>query len=351
MFETVSHSHCAQLARANCDPLFPARFRTAAADFIVDETLSFALAGEGEHVYLQIRKTLLNTEEVAQQIARLAGVKLRDVSYAGLKDRNAITSQWFSIYLPGKQHELKQPDWNLLESDALQVIQHTRHQQKLRRGAIDTNRFEIVLREVGGEQQAVEHGLLRIKQQGVPNYFGEQRFGRGESNIQKARDMLSGKFKVKSRHQSGLYLSAARSLLFNLVLSHRVEHSCWNMAIAGDAMVLEGSHSFFVIDEVDDTILQRVLEFDIHPSGPLWGGGELAVKAEARDLETEILSAEKRLCEGLEKQGLKQQRRALRVLVPDLSYEWLEPDTLRMCFSLSSGSYATAVLRECFDLG
>lgn len=346
MTETPRQTHCSQLARANSGPVFPCRLRSSTSDFKVDEVLTFDLTGEGEHVYLHIRKTGLNTEDVAKQITRLTGVKPRDVSYAGLKDRNAVTSQWFSVYLPGKLQ--LQPAWQQLESDSLQILHITRHRQKLRRGAIKANQFVLVLREVRGEQQAVEQCLQRLHLYGVPNYFGEQRFGVGEANIQKAHDMLTGKLKVKSRHQRSLYLSAARSLLFNLVLSARVKRGNWNQAITGDAMMLDGSHSFFVIDALDETIQQRVMDFDIHPTGPLWGSGELVVHADARQMELTMLQNELEIRNGLERAGVEQQRRALRVRVQDLQHEWLADDTLQLRFSLESGAYATSVLRECF---
>lgn len=315
---------------------------------MVDESLAFEPGGEGEHVYLHIRKMGLNTEEVARDIAQIAKVKLRDVSYAGLKDRNAITTQWFSVYLPGKQHQQHAPDWEQLQTESLQVLQQTRHRQKLRRGAIKANHFKIVLRDIQGQQGLVESCLESIRHQGVPNYFGEQRFGRNESNIQKARDMFSGKLKVKSRHQRSLYFSAARSLLFNQVLSRRVERGTWNQVITGDALMLDGSHSFFVVDEVDETIRQRIVDFDIHPTGPLWGKGEPVVQFDAKQLELNSIKSESALCEGLERAGLEQQRRALRLRVQELYFDWLARDVLQLSFSLESGAYATSVLRECF---
>jgi tRNA pseudouridine13 synthase len=345
MTETKLLHHVTSLARAWGQPLCRVRYKAAAGDFMVDEQLTYDPVGEGEHSYLQIRKSNLNTEEVAKKIAQLAGVKPRDVGYAGIKDRNAVTTQWFSVYLPGRQ----EPDWSGLHSESLEVLQYLRHRQKLRRGAIKANHFVITLREVQGDPQAIEQRLQLIAQQGTPSYFGEQRFGRNEANIQNACDMLAGKLKVKQRHLRSVYLSAARSLLFNQVLSSRVEQGIWNQAISGDAMMLQGSKSFFVIDEVDEIIRQRVNEFDIHPSGPLWGCGELPVRAEAQALEMKVLGDESAICDGLAKAGLKQQRRALRMQVHELQYQWLDENTLQLRFALDSGCYATCVLRECFD--
>ena len=355
MSETALGSHCSGLARAHSGPVFPCRFRLSAEDFRVDEALAFELAGAGEHVYLQLRKIGMNTDEVAQLIMRLASVtrptiKKSDVSYAGLKDRNAVATQWFSVYLPGKQQEQLEPVWRNLESETLQVLQVTRHRQKLRRGALKSNTFQIILRDVQGEQRSVEQCLEIIERYGVPNYFGEQRFGHHESNIEKARALLAGNIKVKSKHQRSLYLSAARSLLFNQVLSQRVEQGIWNRAISGDALMLDGSHSFFVTETVDDIIQQRVIDFDIHPTGPLWGKGELSTQSEAKQFELNALTKEEELCEGLQRAGLEQQRRALRLRVQGMQHEWLASGVLQMSFSLESGAYATSLLRECFAL-
>ena len=337
-------SHIASLARANKGEIYPARFKTCAEDFLVSENLSFEPTGSGEHAYLRIRKIDLNTVNVASELAKHANVRERDVSYAGLKDRNAIAEQWFSIHLPG----IADPDWRTLESENLSVLQDIRHNKKLRRGAIKSNHFVITLRDVQGEKQAIEQALQFIGTNGVPNYFGEQRFGSNEGNIKKAKDMLSGKIRVRSRHQRSLYLSAARSMLFNLVLSRRVELGNWNQVIAGDAMMLSGSNSYFVIDQENDEVQKRLEAFDIHPTGPLWGKGNNPAQGDAKLIEQQILSDEPVLCTGLERAGMEQQRRALRLMIDNLQFEWQGPDVLRLELSLQSGTYATSVLRECF---
>ena len=352
-------SHMASLAYAWGKPDVTGELRQNDADFQVDEERGFELSGEGEHVLLQIRKQQLNTDQVARQLARLAQVQARDVSFSGMKDKHALTTQWFSVHLPGKL----EPDWQLLNNEQVQVLQHTRHRQKLRRGSHRRNHFVIVLRGVlqevsrellrelqpqaQGMHELIEQRLQTIAQQGVPNYFGAQRFGNREGNIAKAGAMLRGERRIKDRQQRSLYLSTARALLFNKVLSQRVMQCNWNQALAGDALMLNGTHSFFIAEQIDDEIAQRLALHDIHPSGPLWGRGELATQAAVRMLESDALAGDADLCAGLEQAGLKQERRALRLLAEDLSWQWLADDALQLRFALQRGAYATSVIREC----
>ena len=324
------------------EPQAAGNLRSCPEDFRVDEELGFEADGEGEHLLIHLRKRNRNTDQVARQLARHAGVRARDVSYCGLKDRVAVTTQWFSIWLPGKPN----PDWSTLEDDDVQVLAEARHRRKLPRGALRANRFTLVLRDIQGDRDALEQRLVVIKEKGVPNYFGEQRFGRGGSNLQAAQAMFAGR-KVKDKHLRGLYLSAARSFLFNEVLAERVRMANWNQVLLGEALMLAGSRSYFIANELDDEIKRRHAEKDVLPSGPLWGRGELPSQLEAQALEAAVLAGQIDFCEGLEKAGLKQERRALCLSVDDLEWQWLpEGEHLQLAFSLPSGCYATSVLRE-----
>lgn len=330
-------------AYASGAPSITGVMRALPEDFAVEEVLGFEPDGEGEHVLIHIRKRNANTEWVARQLARFAGVKPMDVSYAGMKDRNAVTTQWFSIGLAGKP----EPDWKQIENDDIQVLHVARHRRKLRRGALKGNRFRLHITKLSGDLAGLEECLQRVARDGVPNYFGEQRFGFNHDNLRRADAMFRGEFRERDRHKRGIYLSAARSYLFNEVLSRRVSDGTWNVPLPGEALMLAGSHSFFVADEIDATILARIAEGDIHPSGPMWGRGELASHAEARGLEQEVLAAHGDWCAALEKEGLEQERRALRLPVQDLS--WIidaEQQVLTLSFMLDAGSYATTVLRE-----
>jgi tRNA pseudouridine13 synthase len=316
--------------------------RCAPEDFQVEEQLGFEPTGEGEHVLLQVRKRNANTEWVARQLARHAGVRPVDVGYAGLKDRIGVTTQWFSVHLR-KQAD---PNWDGLQTEEIQILACARHNRKLRRGSLQGNRFEIVVRQIVGDRDELVDRLTRIAEAGIPNYFGEQRFGHNGQNLIQADALFQGRGRQFSRHKRGLYLSAARSFLFNRVLSARVERACWDRAIAGDVMMLEGSQSVFPIEEVTQDICARVDAMDIHPTGPLWGRGRLPTGLECGRLEEQALAEFDAWRVALEHVGLGQERRALRVKVGELDWEWLGDDSLRIRFFLPRGSYATSVLRQ-----
>lgn len=338
----VDSSHVRSLAYAYGEPSSRAQLRCFAEDFRVWETLSFELSGNGQHVYLFVQKRQLTTESLVKTIAALANISPRHVGYAGLKDCNAVASQWFSVDMAGKT----EPDWRQLESDCLSVLKISRHERKLKQGSIQSNRFHLTLRNLQGGVSQLEERLSQVRCRGVPNYFGEQRFGIEENNLNTAYQMFTTGRQVKNRYLRGLYYSAARAYLFNLVLSYRVSQGLWDQALNGDAMMLEGSRSFFVAEEIDDAIRQRLQSGDIHPSGPLWGKGDLASQGEARALELQVLHDYPKWRKGLEHHDLTPQRRALRLPVRDLEWKFTKPTELQLQFALTSGAYATSVVRE-----
>ncbi len=310
-------------------------------DFMVDEIARVIPSGVGEHVWLKIQKTSSNTDWVAGLLARIAGVKRRDVGFAGLKDRHAVTTQWFSIYLPGQDA----PDWKSALPPEVKIVEETRHDRKLRRGTLKGNHFIITLKECSYDKKELESLVTQIRTQGMPNYFGEQRFGRNFNNIEKAKQWFQGDFRLKDRNKRSMYLSSARSLLFNQILSARIEQGTWNKAIEGDVFMLEGSHSCFA-DDGDSTIKQRVKSLELHPTAVLWGQGELQSTKAMQKMELAIAESEPLICKGLESNKLKQERRAMRIPVNDLACEYLDNETLRFEFSLRPGSYATVLMKQ-----
>ena len=330
------------LPYAHGQPRLMGRLRTTPEDFQVREEVDFSLDGAGEHAWLWVRKRGANTEWVAKRLAERAGVAPGAVSYAGLKDRHAVTEQWFSVHLPGRA----EPDWTVGDDPDFTVLKAVRHSRKLRRGALSGNAFRIVIRELDGDLTELETRLNLIATHGVPHYFGEQRFGREGGNLERAAAMLSGREKVRDRHRRGLYLSAARSELFNAVLARRVHDQSWNRALPGEVLMLAGSHSIFAATEVDETLQQRVATFDVHPTGPLWGAGELRSGGAVRELEEAVAATLPVFRDGLAAAGLAQERRALRLAVPEATLEFPEPGTAIISFRLPAGAYATTVLRE-----
>jgi len=324
---------------AHGGPVATGRLRVEIDDFQVDEQLGFAPDGDGEHWLLQVEKRDANTHWVAGQLARFAGVAARDVSYSGLKDRRAIANQWFSVHDP-KRRLL---DWSDASCDEFSVIVAERHRRKLRRGSHRANRFRIRIRDLR-ETGKLEERLDSVARLSVPNYFGEQRFGRGGANIGKALAMFATRARV-DRHHRSIYLSAARSWLFNRVLAARVLRGVWNQAIEGEVFALDGTRSVFS-ETPDEALRKRLAGLDVHPTGPMWGRGGLAPTGQCLALEARVLAAWPVLLEGLESAGLDQQRRALRLNTGELKWHRADPGVLELQFDLGRGAFATSVLRE-----
>ena len=324
-------------------PVLAARLREVPEDFRVEEIDGFPASGSGEHLLLTIEKRGMNTAFAAKLLAQWAGVGEAAVGYAGLKDRHAVTVQRFSVQLPGRDA----PDLAALEvHDGLRVLGQARHVKKLPRGALAGNRFVLLLRGVAGERARIEDRLQAIAARGVPNYFGEQRFGRGGGNVANARAMFAGR--RVPREQRTHLLSAARSQLFNRVLGTRVAGGCWDRALDGEVWMLDGSRSVFGPEPFDDALAARLARFDIHPTAPLWGRGALRSSGEAAALERAALDdpGSQALRAGLEAAGLKQERRATRLLPGELQWEWIDDTALQLRFVLPPGAYATTVLSE-----
>jgi tRNA pseudouridine13 synthase len=327
------------LPRAHGAPVLAARMRTAPEDFRVEEVLGFAPSGEGEHLFLQVEKRGANTVWVAQQLARWAGIPEHGVSYAGLKDRHAVTTQAFTVHLPKRVA----PDFAALARQPdFKVLSQAWHARKLPRGALRGNRFGLTLRDVQGEREAIEARLRQVAARGVPNYFGEQRFGREGGNLAAARALFAGK--RVARDKRSILLSAARSAIFNEVLARRVEDGSWEQALDGEVFMLEGTHSVFGPETLAAELQARLEALDVHPTGPLWGAGPLRCSGLCNELETAVSAQYGELAVGLEKAGLKQERRALRLVVRGLAWEWRE-SAIFLEFFLPAGAYATTVLQ------
>ncbi len=319
--------------RAYSAPLFSAVIRSTPEDFDVTEELGFEFDGEGEHDYLYIEKKGANTEWVSRQLAEFAAVPAKDVGYSGLKDRNAVTRQWFSV------PRWQKPDWGGAQQiEGVSIVDVQRHSRKLRRGAHRSNCFKIVLRDLndGFDPISVEENLRLIAEQGVPNYFGPQRFGRNGANLGLADAWSAGK--RLPRHKRSIAISSARSFIFNEQLQQRVLDQTWNQILAGDVANLDGTGSIFQvdIDAVDPKLLQRCAEMDIHPAGVLWGdGADENIAPAGRENWLAALS----------KARLKVSHRSFRLRVEEL--HWIiDEASLTLQFKLGRGAFATSVLRE-----
>ena len=327
------------------EPLGSAVLKATAEDFQVDEVLDIPLSGDGEHLWLWVEKRGLNTEEAARRIAKAAGVPLRTVSYAGLKDRQALTRQWFSVQLPGKAD----PDLSAAENDTLKILKTSRHKRKLQRGAHAANGFTLRLTQLDADKETLQQRLELISKQGVPNYFGSQRFGWQGGNLGEARDYAARKALPEQRNVRSRLLSTARSYLFNQVLAARVADGSWQRAQVGDLLAFTDSRSFFPAGEAECND-PRLAILDLHPTGPLWGEGESATTHATHVLEQSIAAREADLRDWLVCAGMSHERRILRLPIGRLTWHYPEPDILQLEFVLPAGCFATVLVRELVDL-
>ena len=285
-------------------------------DFVVVEDLGFEPDGEGEHILVRILKNGCNTRFVADALAKFLNIHAREVSFAGQKDKHAVTEQWLCARVPGNA----MPDLSKFELEGCKVLEYARHKRKLRPGALKGNDFTLVLREVT-DRDDVEKRLKAITERGVPNYFGAQRFGIGGSNLLGALRWAQSSAPVRDRNKRSFWLSAARSALFNQIVSERLKKPDANQVVVGDALQLAGRGSWFVAtaDEMADA-QSRV---------------DAKALADAPELQS-LLVREK----------VEAARRAMLLYPQQLSWNWWDDVTVELRFWLPAGSFATSVVRE-----
>jgi tRNA pseudouridine13 synthase len=333
-------------------PLANGVLRSAPEDFIVDEILGFEAAGAGPHALLVVRKRGANTEWVARELARAAGCKPFEVGFAGMKDRNAVTTQHFTV--PRGKREAA--EFAGITGEGYEVLSSTAHQRKLPRGALAGNRFDIVARGVDCDPEKISRRLAELSAGGVPNYFGSQRFGRDAGNLASvlatAGAIAAGARRERGRGRSdqGFTLSAARSLIFNAILAERVSAGTWNRLGAGDVANLDGRGSVFPVDTADATIEPRAAALEIHPTAPLVGEGAPMSSGEIAALEESVAQRFPEALAVIRAERMNAERRALRIRVRDLAHDYAD-GVLRVRFALDAGSFATTVLREVIATG
>ena len=319
-------------------PKQTALLKAECADFVVKEQLGYDMSGDGEFVAVKVRKTDCNTLFVGEQLAKFAGISARNMSYAGLKDRKAVTEQWFSLQMPGQPT----PDFSQFSLEGVEILEVTRHQRKIRIGSLQGNHFEILLRNAE-ETDELKVRLDFLAKNGFPNYFTEQRFGRDGNNLTQALRWANGEIKVKDRNKRSFYLSAARSEIFNLIVAKRIELILAQQVLHGDILQLNGSHSWFVVDESEDLaqLQQRLAQQDVLLTAPLIGEEDKS----AVDFEHEIFAQHQALFALMRQERMKAARRP--ILMQPQHFQWqFEPNGLRLQFALPAGSYATALIRE-----
>ncbi len=324
----------------NGKPATTGKMKVEPEHFIVKEILGFEFSGHGEHFMVHIRKRGENTKYVVNELAKACGVKSRDVSWAGLKDRHAITEQWISVQLPGKED----PDLTefVATHPGVEVLATARHDKKLRPGDLSGNEFELTITNLNAEAD-IESKLVKIRDQGVPNYFGAQRFGRGGNNIISARAWGDDEFRVRDKSKRSFYLSAARSWLFNLVLSERIQQGNVTTVLDGDALLYANDERPVVATTEQHS--NDVATGAATLSGPLTGDNALPSEGEAEALELSVIEQEPSLLKVIRDNRMRHDRRPLLLQPQQMS--WTKSDSeLVLKFTLPAGSFATAVLRE-----
>ncbi|NIG77988.1 tRNA pseudouridine(13) synthase TruD [Cedecea neteri] len=311
-------------------------------DFVVIEDLGFGPDGDGEHLLLRILKSGCNTRFVADALAKFLKVHAREVSFAGQKDKHAVTEQWFCVRLPGKE----MPDMSAFTLEGCQVLEFARHRRKLRLGALKGNRFTLVLREVS-DRHEMEQRLQAVAEQGVPNYFGSQRFGIGGNNLHQAKRWAESNAPLRDRNKRSFWLSAARSALFNQIVSQRLKKTDFNQVVDGDALQLAGRGSWFVATPEElPTLQQRVNDGELLITASLPGDGEWGTQNAALAFEQQSVAEEEILLGLLKRERVEAARRAMLVQPKGLSWNWWDDVTVELNFWLPAGSFATSVVRE-----
>lgn len=329
-----------QLAMTNATAQKNFTLKASFEDFIVEEILGFDLSGEGEHLWLYIQKTGMNTQEAIKRISHYSNIPKRHIGYSGLKDKQAVTSQWLSLYLPGKEDI----DFSQFNDENIIIKTLKRHNKKLKVGTHKQNRFILTLRDIQKEFSEIESTLQSIKQNGYINYYGEQRFG--HDNLSLATQWIKGTYTPK-RHEKGFLYSVIRAYLFNAYIDDRLAQGTFEKPLIGDIVSLSHGSSFFKVDSAaEKDIKARFKKGEILLAAPLIG------KLQKLHYDDEALQSYLRFCEPyqeyidfLNSENLEMQFRATKVLPENLSYQYNENDnTLVLHFTLIKGAYATTLV-------
>ncbi|WP_165312272.1 tRNA pseudouridine(13) synthase TruD [Vibrio ziniensis] len=325
-------------------PTAKGKIKAKPEDFKVIENLGYEFAGSGEHLMISIRKTGENTSFVANELAKACGVKSKDVSWAGLKDRHAVTEQWLSVHLPTAGF----PNLALFQSQhpSIEILAMTRHNKKLRPGDLAGNYFEVTLSEVTDVDEVVKR-LEVVAKQGVPNYFGNQRFGKDGNNLEEARRWGRENVRTRNQNQRSLYLSTARSWVFNRIVSSRIEQNCFYRFVEGDIALVNDEQILVNAEQVEE--FNALLNQDkAQISAALAGDNALPTQAEAQKIEQQHIDAEVDLMKLIRGNRMRHDRRAISLKAQDLTWQ-IEGDSITLKFALDAGSFATSIVRELIE--
>lgn len=325
-------------------PQAAAVLKSSPADFEVEEILGFEPGGEGEHLFLWVEKCGLGTHELIARMAKQHNLPPNAFGYSGLKDKHALTRQWLSLHLPGKGAPVTEP-----AGEGYRVLRQLRHHKKLRPGTHKFNQFRLRLREIHELPEATLQQIESIRTQGFANYFGHQRFGRQQDNVEQALAQLGTR--RLSRNRKSMLLSSLRSHLFNQILATRIELGHWQEPLEGDVFMLRGSHSIFSAP-LDTALLERFRLQDISNCASLYGSGRNMMSTRAAEIEQQVFTENADITNCLQRHDSRLQMRPLRVAAEPFNFEYdSAAGLLQLELSLPTGSYVTTMLEHFLRLG
>lgn len=328
-------------------------YKASPEDFQVEEIPSYMPGGEGPHLYLWVEKRGVPADRAQARISRAFGIKGSQLGAAGNKDTRAVTRQWFSV-LDEKQHHTTASAMEVDLGEGMRILSASRHRNRLRTGHLKGNRFDLVLREVGPEALSRAEAIMdALAKHGVPNFYGEQRFGRDGNNVAVGVAMLKGEDHPEARRASRdrfkkrLMVSAVQSWIFNRTLIRRMEEGLLHRVLSGDQMIKAETGGRFEVDDVEAE-QRRFDAREIIHTGPIVGHKIGLASGDAGRLEAAALAEleiEASLFKRFGKLALGS-RRANLIFPEEVAVEAAGPAAIRVRFALPRGCYATVVLRE-----
>lgn len=328
-------------------PIIPKpRIRSSPEDFFVEEIPLYEPEGRGDHCWLEVEKRRRNTMEVARYLADLVGCPRREVGFAGRKDRQAVTRQWFSVPRLSLENALG------IREEGLKVLQAHRNSRKLHLGDHGGNRFRLWIRGMTPENiHQLSQRLAEMEKSGMPNRFGRQRFGYEGSNLEKAKRLLSGERLRLDRKTQRFVLSAIQSAVFNDILDRRSVPV--DGVMVGDWAEEANSQRWIMVKDPAE-FRERLERFEVSATALMPGVRTRQAEAEVRALEEDVASSWGLTQEALEalprKLQPKGERRKVRVKLEGIDWE-VEGDDVQLAVDLPSGSFVIVLLDELIPEG
>ena len=308
--------------------------------FVVEEILPYAACGEGEHVYVTFRRAGWNTADAARIMQKHLGLTPSDVGWGGRKDKTAVVVQTLSFRC-GVNYPLADVEKTLADLP-FEILAIDRHRNKIKTGHVAANRFTVVISHPGPD--ALPRALAiaeQLKQTGVPNFYGPQRFGYGLQNIHRGFALFSA---GKKGRKDTFMVSVVQSALFNIWLKQRMQAGEYRRLLSGDVVKKTDTGGMFTVEDlaIEDP---RFTAGEIVYTGPIFGFKMKPAMHAAGEKEATLLRQFSLAPEDFRQFRSPGSRREAILNLTDLTLAEVD-DGLRLTFTLPSGAYATTVLRE-----